>query len=228
MFRSLSRKRRFGFTLVEVLVTTVVVGVMAAVVIPALVKQTSAADAPRVASDLGSIKAAMEVFSLNVKPRMPGDIEDLINTISTTENGLDGTAYTSGNVSKWTGPYIEWTGTVIGNAATADTIFKSAGSAVVHDALFRCPAVESGYSTGNTTDAPCTLGTGNTSTNVTDSYTAVKVTGIGAASNEFKNLNAVIDGTDEGANDANKQDFGILRQNAAGTVFFLAVPFSKP
>jgi len=228
MFRGLSRKRRFGFTLVEVLVTTVVVGVMAAVVIPAVVKQATAGDSPRVASDLGSVKAAIEVFSQNVRPRMPGDIEDLVNTISTTEKGLDGTVYTTGNVSKWNGPYIEWTAGVVQDAATGDVIFKSGGSASVHEGLYRCPGAESGYSNSSGVDGPCILGATDISTNVTDSYAAVKVSGIGLVSNEFKNLNTIIDGADEGSSDADKQNSGLLRQNASGTVFFLAVPFSKP
>ena len=79
MFRSLSRKRRFGFTLVEVLVTTVVIGVLAAVVLPALAKQTSAADPARVSSDLNNIKMGIEVFSQNLRPDYPGDLEDLVN-----------------------------------------------------------------------------------------------------------------------------------------------------
>lgn len=232
MFRSLSRKRRFGFTLVEVLVTTVVVGVMAAVVIPAVVKQVTAGDSPRVASDLGSVKVAIEVFSQNVRPRMPGDIEDLINAISSTaENGLDGTLYTTANVAKWNGPYIEWTAAPASNADLDAEIFKSGGSAIVHSALYRCPA-QLVYNTASD-DLPCTLGTGSTNDNDTESYAAVKVKGIPAdiadvTSTEFNNLNAIIDGADEGANDTDKQNLGLVRQNASGTVFFLAVPYSAP
>lgn len=225
MFRGLGRKRRFGFTLVEVLVTTVVVGVMAAVVIPAMVKQATAGDPARVASDLGSVKGAMEVFSQNVRPRMPGDIEDLINTISTTEKGLDGTVYTTANVNKWKGPYLEWTADVAGDVGGTTTVFKSGGSASVVSAFYRCPQT----STLNTYltqsgDEPCTIFSGATNTDITESYGAVKITGIGAGSTEFDNLNEVIDG----ASETNPEDSGLLRQNASGTVFFLAVPFSSP
>ncbi|MBA3578890.1 MAG: prepilin-type N-terminal cleavage/methylation domain-containing protein [Gemmatimonadaceae bacterium] len=113
MFRSLSRKRRFGFTLVEVLVTTVVIGVLAAVVLPALAKQTSAADPARIASDLNNIKLGVEVFSQNLRPDYPGDLEDLVNQpqfvsstpSSTTDDfALDGFQYA--NQSLWNGPYL--------------------------------------------------------------------------------------------------------------------------
>lgn len=228
MFRSSGRKRRFGFTLVEVLVTTVVVGVMAAVVIPAVVKQATAGDPARAASDLGAVKGAMEIFAQNVRPRLPGDIEDLINSISTTEEGVDGTVYTAANTSKWKGPYLEWATTVIGDAAESAEIFKSGGNAILRNALYRCPISDLTLYSAATSTAPCTFGTGATTGNVTDAYVAVRIEGITAASEEFKALNAIIDGADEGTTNADKQDRGLLRQNASGTVFFLAVPFVTP
>lgn len=224
MFRSSSRKRRFGFTLVEVLVTTVVVGVMAAVVIPAMVKQATAGDPPRVASDLGSVKAGIELFSQNVRPRMPGDIEDLLNTISTTDVGLDGTVYTATNVSKWNGPYLEWTADASTTSNATGTVFKSGGSAAMVSALYRCPTASTQNSyLGASGDEPCTIYT-TTAGDLTDSYAAVKVTGISVGSTEFDNLNTIIDGTGE----TNPEDSGLLRQNASGSVFFLAVPFTSP
>lgn len=114
MVRSLSRKRKFGFTLVEVLVTTVVIGVLAAVVLPALAKQTSAADPARVASDLNNIKMGIEVFSQNLRPDYPGDLEDLVNqpaddastSVSSSNDDLaiDGLFYA--NTTNWNGPYV--------------------------------------------------------------------------------------------------------------------------
>ena len=129
MFRSLSRKRRFGFTLVEVLVTTVVIGVLAAVVLPALAKQTSAADPARVASDLNNIKMGIEVFSNNLRPDFPGDLEDLVNqpggVLSTTigvSSTIDDTALDGGwyaNRTLWNGPYV---------AQTLSAAFSGSGS----------------------------------------------------------------------------------------------------
>ena len=228
MFRSSSRKRRFGFTLVEVLVTTVVVGVMAAVVIPAVVKQATAGDPARAASDLGAVKGAMEVFAQNVRPRLPGDIEDLINAITSTEEGVDGTFYTAANASKWKGPYLEWATTVITDATESAEIFKSGGNAILRNALYRCPTSDVTLYSAATSTAPCTFGTSTNVGNTTDSYVAVRIEGITAASEEFKSLNAIIDGADEGTSDPHKQDRGLLRQNASGTVFFLAVPFVSP
>ena len=106
MFRSLSRKRRFGFTLVEVLVTTVVIGVLAAVVLPALARQTSAADPARLSSDLNNIKMGIEVFSQNMRPDYPGDLEDLVNAPGASDQGADGAIYPTANLTDWKGPYV--------------------------------------------------------------------------------------------------------------------------
>lgn len=222
MFRSLSRKRRFGFTLVEVLVTTVVVGVMAAVVIPAVVKQATAGDSPRVASDVGSVKSAIEVFAQNVRPQMPGDIEDLVNAISTSDIGIDGVAFTQTNVDKYKGPYLEWAADA-GLTQTA-VIFNSGGGASIVNGLFRCPSPTTTNSyAGASGDNPCEASNVTSNNTATDRYISVKITGL--TTGEFDNLNDIIDGVSE---TTDPKDRGILRQNASGTTFFLAVPYTKP
>ena len=125
MFRSLSRKRRFGFTLVEVLVTTVVIGVLAAVVLPALAKQTSAADPARISSDLNNIKMGLEVFSQNVRPDFPGDLEDLVNAPGSNDRAIDGNAYA--NAGKWNGPYVAQT-LGVSTTATGNSPWTAGGA----------------------------------------------------------------------------------------------------
>lgn len=225
MYERSSGKRRFGFTLIEVLVTTVVVGTMAAVVVPAMIKLAPAGDPARVASDLGSVKMAIDVFSQNLRPLIPGDVEDLINKIETTDRSLDGVVYRQADVEKWKGPYLQWTVDASSTSGSNSPLFKSAGGAVIHSALYRCPAVSTNYGTGSSDDAPCTIYTGTANDNVNDAYIGVKVTGIPAsAGSEFKALNDVIDGASETSPAVN----GLLRQNASGTVFFLAAPYTKP
>jgi prepilin-type N-terminal cleavage/methylation domain-containing protein len=222
MYSTLSRKRRFGFTLVEVLVTTVVVGVLAAVVIPAMVKQTTAGDSPRVASDLGSVKSAIEVFAQNVRPRMPGEILDLVDPITTVRLGIDGVNYTQTNVDKWKGPYLEWTADA--GLAFQAVIFKSGGDASVVNGLFRCPGASTQNSYANASgDSPCQLFNETSGNDATDRYVSVKITGL--SSGEFDNLNDIIDDVSE---TTDPKDSGILRQNASGTTFFLAVPYTRP
>ena len=225
MYKRSSGKRRFGFTLVEVLVTTVVVGTMAAVVVPAMIKLAPAGDPARIASDLSSIKAAIDVFAQDLRPRAPGDIEDLVNVLTATEKGIDGVVFRSDDAPKWKGPYLQWTV----DPSTTDiagtvTILKSAAGTLVHSALYRCPAPSTNYAAGSG-DSPCDLYSTTTNNTDTDRYIAVKLTGIpGSAGSEFVALNDVIDGKSETSPAIN----GLLRQNASGTVFFLATPYTKP
>lgn len=158
-------------------VTTVVVGVLAAVVIPAMVKQTTAADAPRVASDLGSVKAAIEVFAQDVRPRMPGEIRDLVDPITIVRLGIDGVNYTQTNVDKWKGPYLEWTADA--GLALQAVIFKSGGDASIVNGLFRCPGASTQNSYANASgefgDSPCLLFNDTSGNDATDRYVSVKV-----------------------------------------------------
>ena len=59
--------RPCGFTLIEVLVTVVVIGVLAAVVIPALASMSGSADSTRLLADLNNIRTGIENFDLAVR-----------------------------------------------------------------------------------------------------------------------------------------------------------------
>ena len=171
MFRSLSRKRRFGFTLVEVLVTTVVIGVLAAVVLPALAKQTSAADPARIASDLQNIKMGIEVFSNNLRPDYPGDLEDLVNepggvlstavgvSATTDDTALDGGWYA--NRVLWNGPYVAQS-LPVGTTLSGDTPWRAGAAGYYENDLKICDVSLS---------AACTSGT-------TNPYLAIQLNGL--------------------------------------------------
>src|SRR6266567_101923 len=77
--RKAEEMKRRGFTLVETVVTVGIIAALAAVVYPTVVKQFDSADPTRAAEDLGNIRTAEETFGVNVRPELPGDLEDLIN-----------------------------------------------------------------------------------------------------------------------------------------------------
>lgn len=214
MFRSLSRKRRFGFTLVEVLVTTVVIGVLAAVVLPALAKQTSAADPARVASDLKNIKTGMEVFSNHLRPDFPGDLEDLVNqptqstsvvaSAVTDDLALDGSRYA--NLTLWNGPYVSQTLSP-GNVLTGKTPWRAGANGFYNNDLRICDIA---------TLTACTVevssGAGAFVTLLIDDLSL----------NEALNIDKLLDG-DLGAAS------GTFRYVTSGTVqagFFYALPYT--
>ena len=219
MFRSLSRKRRFGFTLVEVLVTTVVIGVLAAVVLPALAKQTSAADPARVASDLNNIKMGIEVFSQNLRPDYPGDLEDLVNdptdgsantsTVSTTRDdlALDGGFYV--NRVSWNGPYVAQT-LAAGATASGNTAWRAGSAGFYENDLKICDV------TVQSSTSPCVHVTSGDGAFVAVQLNALTLT-------EADGIDVMLDGSP-----ANSSS-GMFRYVASGTSFngfYFTIPYA--
>jgi len=100
-----------GFTLIELLVTLILLGLLTAVVFPVVVQQIDDAEPTKAANDLANIKTGIEVFHLNVRPKWPGDLEDLVHRVdgTTPEEDADitGTAFGTNHETKWNGPYID-------------------------------------------------------------------------------------------------------------------------
>lgn len=213
MFRGLSRKRRFGFTLVEVLVTTVVIGVLAAVVLPALAKQTSAADPARVASDLNNIKMGIEVFSQNLRPDYPGDLEDLVNqptddastspSSSNDDKALDLTFYA--NKTNWNGPYVAQS-LSSDTAGTGNTTWRAGAAGFYENDLKICDV---------TSSSPCAVVTSGDGAFVTVQLNGLTVT-------EADGVDVMLDGSP-----ANSTT-GLFRYSVSGTAtgFYYTIPYS--
>lgn len=217
MFRGSSRKRRFGFTLVEVLVTTVVIGVLAAVVLPALAKQTSAADPARVGSDLNNIKMGIEMFSQNVRPEFPGDLEDLVREPNTTGSSassgagdlaLDGGAYTATTVAGWQGPYVAQMLTAAADAS-GNTSWPAGAAGFFENDLKICDVSASTACTAVTT------GDG--------AFVTVQLNALGAT--EAGSINDVLDGESETSSSTS----GMFRWtvvSGSSTGYYFTIPFT--
>jgi prepilin-type N-terminal cleavage/methylation domain-containing protein len=219
MFRSLSRKRKFGFTLVEVLVTTVVIGVLAAVVLPALARQTSAADPARTASDLTNIKMGIELFSQNLRPEFPGDLEDLVNNPdaagSTTDPtlgdlALDGEAYSASVITRWKGPYLAQT-LPEGDAESGNTTWRAGAEGRLENALKVCDLAALDSCEDTSPVSPF----------VTIQLNAMSATEVAA-------LNDIVDGTDE----SNSSTSGLFRFAVSGSTaywngFYYTIPSTQ-
>ena len=83
MFEYSRRIGRDGFTLIEVLVTLLLLSLLAAAVFPVITQQVSRGEPVKASQDLSSIRTGIETFSLNVRPSYPGDLDDLIAPITT-------------------------------------------------------------------------------------------------------------------------------------------------
>ena len=96
MKMNLNRGRNRGFTLTELLVVVVILGVLAATIIPQFMGATQKAKVARAQSDVAQLQTAVERFYLNMD-RYP-----------TTEEGLKVLVEPpSGEEKKWQNPYIK-------------------------------------------------------------------------------------------------------------------------
>jgi prepilin-type N-terminal cleavage/methylation domain-containing protein len=182
------QNKRKGFTLVETVVTVGIIAALAAVVYPTVVKQFDSADPTRVAEDLGNIRTAQEAFGVNVRPELPGDIEDLINRpdgTGATDSTVNRVAYTSAEATAWTGPYLGISiPSLLLQYGTATT--TGFGAAIInHTPLYDLQ--------GGTSAAGDTLP--DASATSLAEFVAVRITGLSGAA--FNAVNLLIDGPTE-------------------------------
>ena len=99
-----ARNRIKGFTLVEILIVVVILGILAAIVIPQFTNASQSAKASSLQSQLQTIRSQLELFQLQhngTYPTLDGTWAILINKSSQAEVGPgagSGTAY---------GPYLQ-------------------------------------------------------------------------------------------------------------------------
>lgn len=209
---STQNSNRSGFTLIEVLVTLVLVGLLVAFVFPVVLQQVGQADAPRAANDLANIRTAIEIFHVNVRPAFPGDIEDLANGITVADSTADSLAYSTGQLNRWNGPYVD--ASIAASAAGTDTVIISGfEGGIVNDLLLYDSSADaaeggSGFATGN--------------------FVAIQVAGL--TEDQFEDVNDLIDGESETDGPAGTSHIqGKLRRNDSVTatdtlVYYLAAP----
>jgi len=99
---------RKGFTLVEILIVVVILGILAAIVIPQFSNASTEARQASLVSDLQSARAAIELYKIQHKDDMPGSGSASFTDCLTDCTDIDGTA-SAGDPGDWGvyGPYLE-------------------------------------------------------------------------------------------------------------------------
>jgi general secretion pathway protein G len=212
--QSILKARRSGFTLIEVLVTLILIGLLAAFVFPVIVPQLGAADPAKTATDLNDIKTAIEVFNTNVR-QFPSDLEDLSNKVTGADVKLPSGTYTAAEVNRWNGPYFDVP--ILPAATSGSAVVTTGFDGVVPNALVCVDA-----SAATPAAIACAANVAGQS-----HFVSLQVTGLDSV--KFRRANDLMDPGEAAAIQATQQQQGKLRFVVSGAdcsaVYYLATPF---
>jgi prepilin-type N-terminal cleavage/methylation domain-containing protein len=221
---SRSAVQRSGFTLVETVVTVGLLAVLAAFVVPSVIRKADSADPVKVANDLNAISTAIQTFTSDMKGLMPGDIQDLtqpvlVNSVCNRVSPCDSlithrSAFTASQAVLWRGPYLSAS---IERDPAAN--LRSGYVADFSNSLTRFDAVNGVPEWCQLNSGSSVICNGFVATNPL--FAAVRVSGLNRE--QALQVNSIIDG----ANELNAGFEGRFRFTADGSLaFFLAAPIS--
>src|SRR5687767_7213960 len=104
--RPVAPSPRGGFTLLEILVALVLIGLLVGTLVPTVMSNVGRGELNRVHEDLEAINTAAKTFRVDVQ-RWPGDLEDVVVQPGAADSVLTGGVYPGGLLTKWAGPYLE-------------------------------------------------------------------------------------------------------------------------
>src|SRR5436190_18994308 len=127
----LARSRKTGFTLVEILIVVIILGILAAIVIPQFTNASQDARESALLSQLQTLRSQIELYKLQHKDKLP----DLVTNWNplTTKTDSDGAASAAPDAY---GPYMQSAPSNPINALTAVTNGNTALAAAATDCGF--------------------------------------------------------------------------------------------
>lgn len=213
---------RAGITLIEVLVSLMLLSLLAAAVFPVVTQRVSRGEPLRASQELGGVAAAIAAFGGDMQDVLPADLDDLVAPVNTSDRGLrrsgEWEPFRSSELQQWKGPYLD--------AALVDGGSLTTGFGVpIHDDFIRFDAVNSAPSGAPRFDLD---GAGL--------YVALRIGSAGRqlTVSQFEAINDLVDGPGEpdgpGAN--HSWTMGMLRFDnsliAADTIaYYLAAPATR-
>ena len=95
-------KAKSGFTLVEILIVVVILGILAAIVIPQFTEASTEARTSSLMTDLQTVRSQIELYQVQHNDDLPGDADGV-----TFETAMTGQTDIAGAVGTDFGPYIQ-------------------------------------------------------------------------------------------------------------------------
>lgn len=114
MFKSILKDGKKGFTLVEIMIVLVILGLLIAVALPKVSQVLSTGKVNATRTSLASLAKAIKNFNADTSV-WPGNIIDLMNPITATGDCYHsktlaaGGKYSAAQVKNWKGPYMDGT-----------------------------------------------------------------------------------------------------------------------
>ena len=119
-------KNRSGFTLVEILIVVVILGILAAIVIPQFSQASEDARASSVQSNLQMVRSQIELYKIQHGGALPGEVTATLQEAMTGKTDLAGAADASGEF----GPYMqEWPTNAINGLDAVNVVTDAATAA---------------------------------------------------------------------------------------------------
>jgi general secretion pathway protein G len=101
------RTRKGGFTLVEILIVVIILGILAAIVIPQFTSASQDARKNSLTSQLQTLRSQIELYKLQHLDQLPSDLVDASPTWSQFINKTDNTGATGTTTAFPFGPYLQ-------------------------------------------------------------------------------------------------------------------------
>lgn len=137
-------RRQIGFTLVEVLAALIIVVLLAAVVLPTVMKRIDDANVRREANDLATFAQAIMTYHDHVG-MWPSSLLQLVVAPVAGATNICGNAHAAKDVARWKGPYVTTeipaTGIVIDTDTIEAALAQIAGTPTVLQITLKNPSL---------------------------------------------------------------------------------------
>ena len=131
-------KAKRGFTLVEILIVVVILGILAAIVIPQFTNASTEAKASSLKSDLQTVRSQIELYKIQHGDALPGTVSGVSFAAAMTgQTDAAGAVYVSGTSTTGPfGPYLQKipTNPFSSSATVGQTVATGTASAAVSTA----------------------------------------------------------------------------------------------